>query len=101
MVAVKVVTGVLRDAATQVTEIAAAWQQIVSVIRAAELRDDDYGYLGRDLVAAYRRAVSTILLDLEEGHERINAAAVGLNDVATGYENVDDSYYQQFGYIVQ
>lgn len=62
---------------------------------------DDYGFLGRDLVVAYNQTVDRFVKGLEEGHKQINTAATVLNTVATGYENVDASYYEKFGYLAQ
>lgn len=95
---VKVVPEQLRNGATQITEVATAWQQAASSVRGATLSGDDYGLLGRDLVGAYNQTVGQIASDLETGHQRINAAASALDTVATGYENVDDCYYRRFGY---
>lgn len=95
---VSVVPEQLRHGATQVAEVAAAWQQAASSVRGATLGGDDYGLLGRDLVATYNRTVDQIASDLEAGHQRITAAASTLDAVATGYENVDNCYYRKFGY---
>lgn len=101
MVNVKVVPDQLRNGATQVAEVAAAWQQAASAVRGATLSGDDYGLLGRDLVVTYNQTVDQIASDLETGHQRISAAASVLAIVATGFENIDDCYYRQFGYLTR
>jgi hypothetical protein len=95
---VRVVPDQLRNGATQVAEVATAWQQAASSVRGAVLAGDDYGLLGRDLVTTYNQTVDQIASDLETGHQRINVAASALAAVATGFENVDDCYYRKFGY---
>lgn len=101
MVDVRVVPDQLRYGATQISEVAAAWQRAASSVRGATLDGDDYGLLGRDLVRTYNQTVDQIASDLETGHQRIHAAASALDAVATGYENVDDCYYRKFGYLTQ
>jgi len=96
---VRVVPEQLRNGATQIAEVAAAWQQAASSVRGATLGGDDYGLLGRDLVTTYNQTVDQIASDLETGHQRINAAASTLDAVATGYENIDACYYRKFGYL--
>jgi hypothetical protein len=98
---VRVVVGVLRNGATQITEVATGWQEAVSAIRGARLTGDAYGLLGRDLVVAYNATLDMFVSRLGEGHRRISEAASALNRVATGYEQVDDSFYTRLGYIAQ
>jgi excreted virulence factor EspC (type VII ESX diderm) len=95
---VRAVTDALRGAAREMSEAAAAWQKSITAVRGATLGEDDYGLLGKDLVKSYAKTVTRIATELETGQKRISKAATDLDYVATGYENVDHSFYKKFGY---
>jgi hypothetical protein len=63
----------------------------------------DYGDLGiigesAGITNDYNAALDTIRNKLKDGYTRFADASTALNEVATHYEELDEAYYQQFGW---
>jgi hypothetical protein len=61
---------------------------------------DDLGIIGAAaaIPTDYNAALDIIRNKLKEGYPRFQDASTALAEVAKHYENVDETYYQQFGW---
>lgn len=95
------VPAAVRNAQKTYDIVADSWTQLGADMLGWKLEPTDLGLIGRlaDVTSDYNEAIDTIAAKVGTGAERLRAAGVALNEVATAYEAQDSAYYAKFGWL--
>lgn len=99
----EVVPGALRKSATELSQVADAWQAAKDKLEGQTMRPDELGLLGeeQDVPGSYNEALSAVLERLGQGFAALNNATTTMSEVATAYEAKEADYFTTFGYLAE
>ncbi|MET7771607.1 hypothetical protein [Nocardia sp. NPDC005366] len=89
----------LRNQANEIRQCASHYTASSAHIGEHRMAPLTLGAFGRDIVAIFNDVTLDVSNKLSKSAETIQSASDGIALCAKHYENVDNDYYRQFGYI--